>query len=98
MGKRKKYKLKQRQRDYPDAAYADNGMPYARARLQNPHQKHLYYAHHHRFDQSPWVEQGYTTWTIEEWDGRFGSTYGKDGRRWEFFGDPIDIWEGYSEE
>jgi len=84
----------------PPAAYAPNGMPYCRVRLCLPHHTGRYYRHENK--GQPWVTVGYTTWSIAAWNSVFGKTYGQDGRVWEFFGEPIEIWpkgkDGYSDE
>lgn len=41
---------------------------------------------------NPWVERGYTRWTIAEWKGRFGAGTDDDNRKWEFFGYTIPLY------
>jgi hypothetical protein len=80
--------------DLPPEAYQTDGREHAKARLKNPSKPHQYYKH---AGNTPWVEINYDTWTMNEWREKFRGQQ-PDGRHWDFFGDPIDIWEGYSEE
>jgi hypothetical protein len=49
---------------------------------------------------NPWVERGYTRWTILEWEGSFGVAFKASGsdpehdpeRKWEFFGYTIPLY------
>src|SRR5262245_13355359 len=80
----------------PKEAYAPNGMPYYRARLKNPNNPCQFYRASGVAGRV-WVEVGYDTWDLEDWRTRYGTQH-PDGRPWDFFGDPIDIWLGYSDE
>ena len=80
--------------DLPPNAYdPTTGLPYARARLKDPSKPHYYYSD----GRDPWVLVGYKVWTMDEWRDKFKGQQ-PDGRNWEFFGDPIDVWEGYTDE
>ena len=82
----------------PAEAFAPNGMIRPRVRIRCSSVPGLYYR---EGGTTPWVATGYRTWTIEEWIHNFGDHY-PDGRLWDFFGDPIDIWpkgvDGYQSE
>jgi hypothetical protein len=82
----------------PPEAYRSDGSKFAVVRLRNPDNPKEYVNWPGR--RHPFVTRGYQIWTLEEWRQKHGdpdpnvspSSY------WEFFGEPIDIWEGYSEE
>ena len=108
MGKRKKHvpiKFPLRDNKLPAAAYSPTGFKYALVRIalpENDKRRHrglppLYYDADND-GTSPWVERGYKTWRIQEWRDTYGDQYINDIRHWEFFGEEIDIWEGYSDE
>ena len=91
-------------RKLPPQAYSPNGKPYVMARIALP-ENHIrrknglapfYYSPDNQ--NVPWVEVGYKTWTIDEWASTYSEDYQDDVRHWDFFGEEIDIWEGYSDE
>jgi hypothetical protein len=61
-------------------------------RLAHPDKYGFYFNKHDAI--VPWVEHGYTRWTILEWEGSFGAgvTSGEDTRKWEFFGYTIPLY------
>jgi hypothetical protein len=68
------------------------------ARLCHPTRYGVYY---NKDDAvNPWVEHGYTRWTIMEWEGLFGAAFDQAGsdpthdpeRKWEFFGYTIPLY------
>ena len=77
----------------PNAYNPKTGLPYAKARLRDPIDSTKFYSSR----REPWVTTGYDTWSMDEWRDKFKGQQ-PDGRYWEFFGDPIDIWEGYTNE
>lgn len=77
----------------PPNAYDHKGQLYPMARLKNPANPKEFYR---EGGVKPWVTYGYKTWTMAEWIDRFKGQQ-PDGRHWDFFGETIDIWEGYSE-
>jgi hypothetical protein len=66
----------------------------ALVRIRGPGETPVYYR---SFAAIPWVATGYDTWPVGEWLSIYGGGYKNDTRQWEFFGEMIDIWEGYSE-
>jgi hypothetical protein len=65
-------------------------------RLAHPDKYGFYYNKHDAI--VPWVEQGYTRWTILDWEGTYGrqcapnSNVDSEGRKWEFFGYTIPLY------
>lgn len=100
-----KRKLPPRDPRLPDAAYSPEGYRYALVRIALPENAKrraqglpsLYYDPN---GKTPWADWGYKTWRVDEWNAQYNSKneYGMDLRHWEFFGEEIDIWEGYSDE
>lgn len=79
-------------RAMPPNAYDHKGRLYPMARIKDPGSNRFY-----REGNPPWVTTGYKTWTIADWIERFKGQQ-PDGRAWDFFGEVIDIWEGYRDE
>jgi hypothetical protein len=81
----------------PLPAYAGK----AAARIRHPTNPRLFYRHG---AEPPWVEFGYTKWSIASWHELFGQVYNsaQDTRNWDFYGETIEIWPpnegGYSDE
>ena len=84
----------------PDAAYSPTGARYHMVRIALPENKQgLNPPRYYREGGNvSWVTTGYKTWTIDEWKAAYGKHYLVDVRNWDFFGEEINIWEGYSEE
>lgn len=84
----------------PDAAYSPTGARYHMVRIALPENKTgLKSPRYYREGGNvSWVTTGYKTWTIDEWKAVYGKDYLVDIRNWDFFGEEINIWEGYSEE
>jgi hypothetical protein len=108
MGKRKKHvpiKFPLRDGKLPAAAYSPAGYRYALVRIalpENDKRKQqrlppLYYDADST-GPSPWVEKNYKKWRIDDWKNTYGEQYINDIRHWDFFGEEINIWEGYSDE
>lgn len=83
----------------PPEAFRSDGRMFAMVRLRNPDKPTTEWASWPG-RRHPFVTQGYRTWTIEEWWKGYGNPDPGQATSpwWDFFGDPIDIWEGYSEE
>lgn len=65
--------------------------------MKNPHGKGYYSS-----GLGDWVKENYTTWTIKEWEGKYGGNVqqvdakhviDREGRHWEFFGFLIPLYE-----
>lgn len=96
-------KLPPRDERLPAQAYSPEGYRYALVRIALPENKTRpdlppRYYRPDATDGVPWVVTGYKVWPIEEWSATYGREYKNDVRNWEFFGEEIDIWEGYSDE
>lgn len=85
----------------PDAAYSPTGARYHMVRIALPENKNDPAAtprYYREGGNVSWVTTGYKTWPIDEWKAAYGRDYLVDIRNWDFFGEEINIWEGYSEE
>jgi len=65
------------------------GKLFAAARIAHPQAKGLYYRQADPI--TPWVEKGYSTWSRGAWMETYATTK-DDNRKWEFFGEEIELW------